>query len=115
MELFDNPRGGRLDVISEDGEEHEEAYGVMSSSAARKQNQPNLSRYQHFSIDTNESLHFDPCEEEGSPSPTGAEDGHNSVFDNQEPEVHQVITHSKMPVSGPIQAKSTTLCHLNSA
>lgn len=88
MDVFDNPRGGRLDVITEDGEEHEdltEPSGVMPGGA-RRQNQTNLSKYQHFSIDTNESLHFEPCESD-SPSPTGAEDGYNSVFGDEGPEI----------------------------
>lgn len=32
--------------------------------------------FQRFSVGTNESLRFEPCED-SSPSPTGAEDGHD--------------------------------------
>lgn len=61
-------RGGRLDVITEESRESSdmEPYPVVSDRGTRT--------FQRFSVNTNESLHFDPCEN-NSPSPTGAEDG----------------------------------------
>lgn len=47
-----------------------------------------VSTYQRFSVDTNESLRFEPWAE-SSPSPTGAEDGcdDDDVFKEEETEV----------------------------
>lgn len=47
-----------------------------------------LSSFQRFSVDTSESLHFEPCED-SPPPPTGAEDGHSEddVFEEGETEV----------------------------
>lgn len=47
----------------------------------------NVSTFQRFSVDTNESLRFEPWEE-SPPSPTEAEDGHDDdVFKEGETEV----------------------------
>ncbi|XP_041838355.1 fibronectin type III and SPRY domain-containing protein 2 [Melanotaenia boesemani] len=71
---------GRLDVIAEEAEQQDlsresttmETNNVLPDKGGRT--------FQRFSVNTNESLHFDPCEG-SSPSPTGAEDGHdNDVF-----------------------------------
>uniref|UniRef100_A0A671Y453 Fibronectin type III and SPRY domain containing 2 n=1 Tax=Sparus aurata TaxID=8175 RepID=A0A671Y453_SPAAU len=45
-----------------------------------------VSTFQRFSVDTNESLRFEPWEV-SSPSPTGAEDGHDDVFKERETEL----------------------------
>lgn len=42
--------------------------------------------FQRFSVDTNESLHFEPCED-SSPSPTGIEHDEDNVFIKDENEV----------------------------
>ncbi|XP_041642298.1 fibronectin type III and SPRY domain-containing protein 2 [Cheilinus undulatus] len=68
-------RGGRLDVIAEESEHHDlsrastamEPYNVTSDRGRT---------FQKFSVNTNESLHFEPCEDI-PPSPTGAEDGND--------------------------------------
>ncbi|KAM8761940.1 fibronectin type III and SPRY domain-containing protein 2 [Acanthopagrus schlegelii] len=83
MDLYEI-RGGRLDVISEEAE-HQlsrdsttmERSDVVPDRGARATRE--VSTFQRFSVDTNESLRFEPCED-SSPSPTGAEDGHDDVF-----------------------------------
>ena len=60
-----------------------EPYNVAANRGGRT--------FQRFSVNTNESLHFDPCED-SSPSPTGAEDGEDDddgddVFKRGENEV----------------------------
>uniref|UniRef100_A0A3Q1F7Z5 Fibronectin type III and SPRY domain containing 2 n=1 Tax=Acanthochromis polyacanthus TaxID=80966 RepID=A0A3Q1F7Z5_9TELE len=76
MDLYEI-RGGRLDVIAEEGELSRESttmetYNVAAGSGARTAR--DVSTFQRFSIGTNESLRFEPCEA-STPSPTGAEDG----------------------------------------
>lgn len=91
MDLYDI-RGGRLDVIREESEHQElsresttmEPYNVVADRGGRATR--DVSTFQRFSIDTNESLRFDPCED-SSPSPTGAEDGNDDVFQQEETEV----------------------------
>ncbi|KAM6943052.1 fibronectin type III and SPRY domain-containing protein 2 [Xenentodon cancila] len=80
-------RGGRLDVITEEAEHQNlnrestymDTYNVVLERGGRT--------FQRFSINTNESLRFDPCED-SCPSPTGAEDGHDDddVFKNEDKE-----------------------------
>lgn len=88
MDLYEI-RGGRLDVIAEEAEHQELDRDVtnMEHHENRKgrttHNAPTLQR---FSVDTNESLCFEPCED-SSPSPTGAEDGHDDVFKEEGAEV----------------------------
>ncbi|CAG5858590.1 unnamed protein product [Menidia menidia] len=82
MEM-DGIRRGSLDVIPEEAQEQDlsresttvETYNVVSDRGGRT--------FQRFSVETDESLHFDPCET-SSPSTTGAEDGNddNDVFKN---------------------------------
>lgn len=90
MDLYEI-RGGRLDVISEEAEhqlsrdsttmEHHDVVPDRGARATR-----DVSTFQRFSVDTNESLRFEPWEV-SSPSPTGAEDGHDDVFKERETEV----------------------------
>ncbi|XP_072236982.1 fibronectin type III and SPRY domain-containing protein 2 [Leuresthes tenuis] len=69
-------RGGMLDAIAEETEQQDlsrestimETYNVVSDRERRT--------FQRFSVDTNDSLSFDPCES-SSTSPTGADDGHD--------------------------------------
>ncbi|KAM4744053.1 fibronectin type III and SPRY domain-containing protein 2 isoform 2-T2 [Anableps anableps] len=73
-------RGGRLDVITEEGEHQDfrresstmEAYNVVPEPGGRT--------FQRFSVNTNESLRFEPCED-SCLSPTEAEDGRDDVFE----------------------------------
>ena len=65
-----------LDAIAEETEQQDlsresttmETHNVVSDRGRRT--------LQRFSVDTNDSLSFDPCES-SSTSPTGAEDGHD--------------------------------------
>ncbi|KAM3877355.1 fibronectin type III and SPRY domain-containing protein 2 [Diretmus argenteus] len=78
-------RGGSLDVITEEalgGEEHQE---VNRASAAMRATR-DASAFQRFSVDTEDSS---LCFEPGPPSPVGAEDGHEDVFEEQENEINQ--------------------------
>ncbi|XP_013885917.1 fibronectin type III and SPRY domain-containing protein 2 [Austrofundulus limnaeus] len=64
----------RLDVISEEGEDQDfsrDPVPVLNPAAERRGR-----TFQRFSVSTNDSLRFEPCED-SSPSPTGAEDGHD--------------------------------------
>lgn len=101
MDLYEI-RGGRLDVIAEEapsGEEYQELgresatmepFLVAAGRGGRATR--DVSTFQRFSIDTNESLHFEPCED-GAPSPTGADDGHDDVFEEHETEVGRQTYH----------------------
>lgn len=81
MDLYEI-RGGRLDVIAEEAE-HQELDRDVTNMEHHKNKKGRTTRdvptLQRFSVDTNESLCFEPCED-SSPSPTGAEDGHDDVF-----------------------------------
>ncbi|XP_071389706.1 fibronectin type III and SPRY domain-containing protein 2 [Centroberyx affinis] len=104
MDLYDI-RGGRLDVITEEalsGDEHQELnrgftsmepFASVSDRGGKATR--DVSTFQRFSVDTNESLHFEPCEDE-APSPTGAEDGHDDVFEEQETESEIFKTRNKL-------------------
>lgn len=93
MDLYEI-RGGRLDVIAEEAEHQElgsgsttmEPYRVASDRRGRATQ--DVRALQKFSVDTNESLRFEPFEDSSS-SPTGAEDGHgdDDVFQEEETEV----------------------------
>lgn len=70
-------------MIAEEAEHHEsttmEPYKVVPDRGGRAtRDVPTL---QKFSVDTNESLRFEPCED-SSPSPTGAEDGRAAADDD---------------------------------
>lgn len=80
MDLYEF-REERLDVIAEEAE-----VAGREGSATR-----GVSTFQRFSVNTNESLHFEPCED-SPPSPTGAEDGYDddSVFKEGETQVKTV-------------------------
>lgn len=79
-------RAGRLDVITEESEHQDfsresstmESHNVVPEFGGRT--------FQRFSVNTNESLHFEPCED-SCPSPTGAEDGCDDVFEKGKYEV----------------------------
>lgn len=77
MDLYDIS-GGRLDVIAEEVEHQElsrESTTTMESSRDRGGRvTQDVSTFQRFSVNTNESLRFEPCDS-STPSPTGAEDG----------------------------------------
>ncbi|XP_029934033.1 fibronectin type III and SPRY domain-containing protein 2 [Myripristis murdjan] len=104
MDLYEI-RGGRLDVIAEEapsGEEYQELgresatmepFLVAAGRGGRATR--DVSTFQRFSINTNESLHFEPCED-GAPSPTGADDGHDDVFEEHETETEIAKTRSKL-------------------
>lgn len=84
MDLYD-VRGGRLGVITEEAE-HQESMerGVLDGGGRVIRDTGTLQR---FSVDTNQSLHFEPCED-AAPSPTGAEDGYDDdVFKEKASEV----------------------------
>lgn len=80
MDLYEI-RGGRLDVIEEECEQQDfsrESSRMEDPAAAQDRTaQGAKGALQRFSVDTNESLRFEPCE---SPSPTGADDGQDDVF-----------------------------------
>lgn len=98
MDLYEI-RGGRLGVITEEAEHQElsrgstamEPYSVVPDRGGRSAR--DVSTFQRFSVDTNESLRFEPCDG-SSPSPTGAEDGHDDddVFQEGETEVGDTNT-----------------------
>ncbi|TMS13236.1 Fibronectin type III and SPRY domain-containing protein 2 [Larimichthys crocea] len=100
MDLYDI-RGGTLDVIREESEHQElsresttmEPYNVVADRGGRATR--DVSTFQRFSIDTNESLRFDPCED-SSPSPTGAEDGNDDVFQQEETESEIVTIRNRL-------------------
>lgn len=71
-----------------------EPYNVVSDRGGRAPQ--DVSTFQRFSVNTNESLHFEPCED-STPSPTRAEDGHDDdddddVFKEGETEVGDTNT-----------------------
>lgn len=80
MDLYEI-RGGLLDVIAEEAEHQESTMADGGGRATR-----GVSTFQRFSVDTNESLCFEPCED-SLPSPTGAQDGLEDVFKEGETEV----------------------------
>uniref|UniRef100_A0AAQ4NVQ4 Fibronectin type III and SPRY domain containing 2 n=1 Tax=Gasterosteus aculeatus aculeatus TaxID=481459 RepID=A0AAQ4NVQ4_GASAC len=83
MDLHDI-RGGRLDVITEEAEELSRESTNMADGGLRAAR--GVSTFQRFSVDTDESLCFEPCED-GLPSPIGAERGlHGDVFEVAEAE-----------------------------
>ncbi|XP_044059810.1 fibronectin type III and SPRY domain-containing protein 2 [Siniperca chuatsi] len=102
MDLYEI-RGGILDVIAEEAEHQElsresttmEPYSVVSDRGGRATR--DVSTFQRLSTDTNESLRFEPCED-SSPSPTGAEDGHddNDVFKEGETESEIVTIRNRL-------------------
>lgn len=85
MDLYEI-REARLDVISEEAEHQEfsretttaEPHNVVSDREGRAVR--DVFTFQRFSVNTNESLHFEPCED-GPPSPVEAEDGHDDDDD----------------------------------
>ncbi|XP_029952643.1 fibronectin type III and SPRY domain-containing protein 2 [Salarias fasciatus] len=103
MDLYDS-RGGGLSVIAEEAEHQElsrestamETHNMAADREGR--GAPNVSTFQRFSVDTNESLHFDPCEN-SSPSPTGAEDGQDDrddVFKEEETEDEIIMIRNQL-------------------
>ncbi|XP_022604466.1 fibronectin type III and SPRY domain-containing protein 2 [Seriola dumerili] len=103
MDLYEI-RGGRLDVITEEAEHQDlsresntmEPYKVASARGGRATR--DISTLQRFSVGTNESLRFEPCED-SPPSPTGAEDGlddDDDVFREGETESEIVMTRNHL-------------------
>nr|XP_019935552.1 PREDICTED: fibronectin type III and SPRY domain-containing protein 2 [Paralichthys olivaceus]XP_019935553.1 PREDICTED: fibronectin type III and SPRY domain-containing protein 2 [Paralichthys olivaceus]XP_019935554.1 PREDICTED: fibronectin type III and SPRY domain-containing protein 2 [Paralichthys olivaceus]XP_019935555.1 PREDICTED: fibronectin type III and SPRY domain-containing protein 2 [Paralichthys olivaceus]XP_019935556.1 PREDICTED: fibronectin type III and SPRY domain-containing prote len=102
MDLYET-RGGRLDAITEEAE-HQELLSRGSSTMDPHSVVPDRGRratrdvttLQRFSVDTNESLRFEPCED--SPSPTGAEDGDDDddVFKEEGTEQKILMTRNRL-------------------
>ncbi|CAB1431903.1 unnamed protein product [Pleuronectes platessa] len=98
-------RGGRLDVITEEAEHQEllsRGPSTMDphSGVSDRGRRANISTFQRFSVDTDDSLRFEPCED--SPSTTGAEDGldedddDDDVFKEGETETEIVTTRNQL-------------------
>lgn len=97
MDLYEF-RGRRLDVIAEEAEHRDlsresttmEPYNMVSDREGRATH--GVSTFQRFSVNTNESLHFEPCED-SPPSSTEAEDGYDDddVFKEGETQV-EILT-----------------------
>ncbi|XP_067441237.1 fibronectin type III and SPRY domain-containing protein 2 [Thunnus thynnus] len=88
MDLYDI-RGGRLDVIAEEAEHQELSRESTTMEPSRDEGERatrDMYTLQRFSMDTNESLRFEPYEG-STPSSTEAEDGHDDdVFKEEETE-----------------------------
>lgn len=88
MDLYDI-RGGRLDVIAEEAEHQELSRESTAMEPSRDEGgraTRDMYTLQRFSMDTNESLRFEPYEG-STPSSTEAEDGHDDdVFKEEETE-----------------------------
>lgn len=88
MDLYDI-RGGRLDVIAEEAEHQELSRESTTMEPSRDEGgraTRDMYTLQRFSMDTNESLRFEPYEG-STPSSTEAEDGHDDdVFKEEENE-----------------------------
>lgn len=88
MDLYDI-RGGRLDVIAEEAEHQELSRESTTMEPSRDEGgraTRDMYTLQRFSMDTNESLRFEPYEG-STPSSTEAEDGHDDdVFKEEETE-----------------------------
>lgn len=112
MDLYEI-RGGRLDVITEESENQE----LSRESTAMESHNPASNRgqrttFQRFSVNTNDSLRFDPCDSD-SPSPTGAEDGlddDDDVFREREPETE--ITTIRNQLQGKVAEMENFAGHL---
>lgn len=66
--------GGRLDVISEEAEHQDSPTTTMDHHTVAPEGRGRGVSLQRFSVDTNESLRFEPYQG-STPSPTGADDG----------------------------------------
>ena len=84
MDLYEI-RGGPLGVIAEEAEHQSSRESTAMADRGGRATR-GVSTFQRFSVDTNESLRFEPCEE-SLPSPTGAGDGLDDVFKEGETEV----------------------------
>lgn len=86
MDLYD-VRGGRLGVITEEAEHQESNTMERGVLDRRGRVSRDTGTLQRFSVDTDQFLHFEPCED-AAPSPTGAEDGYDDdVFKEKASEV----------------------------
>ncbi|XP_074522870.1 fibronectin type III and SPRY domain-containing protein 2 [Halichoeres trimaculatus] len=102
MDLYEI-RVERLGTIAEESERQDlsresttmEPFGVTSDRGGRTPQ--DVSTFQRFSVDTNESLTFEPCEDL-PPSPTGAEDGNDedNVFKDEGPESEIVTIRNRL-------------------
>ncbi|KAI4830577.1 hypothetical protein KUCAC02_002198 [Chaenocephalus aceratus] len=96
MDLFEI-RGGTLDVIAEEAE-HQDLSRDSTIMADREARPPRgVSTFQRFSVGTNESLHFEPCED-SLPSPTPPEDelDDDNVFREGETEGEIVTVRNRL-------------------
>uniref|UniRef100_A0A8C6UFH6 Fibronectin type III and SPRY domain containing 2 n=1 Tax=Neogobius melanostomus TaxID=47308 RepID=A0A8C6UFH6_9GOBI len=86
MDLYE-VLGGRLDVIEEESEQQDfsrESSRMEGPTAGQDRvAQGARGALQRFSVGTNESLRFEPCD---TPSPTGEDDGRDDVFKYTESE-----------------------------
>lgn len=95
MDLYEI-RGRPLDVIAEEapaGHEYEDFSRdstAMDPLGGNGRATRDMSTFQRFSVNTNESLHFEPCGG-STPSPTQAEAGEDDVFEEEETEVGRRI------------------------
>ncbi|XP_056268784.1 fibronectin type III and SPRY domain-containing protein 2 isoform X1 [Pseudoliparis swirei] len=103
MDLYEI-RGGLLDVIAEEAEHQESTMADGGGRATR-----GVSTFQRFSVDTNESLCFEPCED-SLPSPTGAQDGLEDVF--KEGETESEIVKIKNRLQGKVTEMENFASHL---
>ncbi|MEQ2172563.1 hypothetical protein GOODEAATRI_022409, partial [Goodea atripinnis] len=72
-----------MDVIPEESEHQDFSRESITMEAYNVVPEPGGRTFQRFSVNTNESLRFEPCEE-SCPSPTGAEHGPDDVFEKGE-------------------------------
>ncbi|XP_019935552.2 fibronectin type III and SPRY domain-containing protein 2 isoform X1 [Paralichthys olivaceus] len=116
MDLYET-RGGRLDAITEEAE-HQELLSRGSSTMDPHSVVPDRGRratrdvttLQRFSVDTNESLRFEPCED--SPSPTGAEDGDDDDDVFKEEGTEQKILTTRNRLQGKVAEMENFAGHL---
>lgn len=81
-------RGGRLGVIFEEAEQ--DCCGEYNNMEGF-----GLGRGQRFSVETNESLRFEPCEG-NTPSPTGTDDGQDDVFNQADTQNENDLVRNKL-------------------
>ncbi|CAN9507174.1 unnamed protein product [Ophioblennius macclurei] len=110
MDLYD-ARGGGLSVIAEEAELRELSR-ESTSAETRGRAAPAASALQRFSVDTDDSFRFDPCEN-SSPSPTGAEDGQDDQDDVfKEGETEGEITAIRNQLQGKVAEMENFAGHL---
>ncbi|XP_034536298.1 fibronectin type III and SPRY domain-containing protein 2 [Notolabrus celidotus] len=95
MDLYEI-RVERLGTIAEEAE-HQGLSRESTTMDRGGRTTRDVSTFQRFSVDTNESLHFEPCED-NPPSPTGAEDGNDEddVFKDEGAESEIVTIRNRL-------------------